>query len=819
MALRDNEDDCDLDVEATVQELLVNEGKAAVDGLDQHVTIKVIQQQAYSSRLSSTAPDLTPSHFRSSPRPPIPRFSQTESVLGKRSASVLDSPLVHHTAKRSRFDHDTILQENIAVASVETPPSAEYDDDLEAVLSKPSAPPLDRASPNASTIPTDGPIIKATPRKTDEPIQQASQAAKDQNKDRAIPVEEAIQSKAPRQPKVAEKSQSGSQVQPPPEKRKREEIQPINASSGTALKPLDMLSDAVKAISDHPVTSVPSQVTQDTVGPSPPEQRSQPSLVQQPNDILKTVPTVGTGGKVSVAPKAAEDPGQKTTKLAKQKDLANTASQLSESVPVKSLSSIENATASSGKKPGAKRKIAGESKTDIEKDQRDSTTADHGTNLVVNAAEVEVSDPKPAAPKSRISDLSTTDSPGEQLSGELQAFHENGPMSTELSKAMKADKTEPKKRGRPRKKTPTATEVTGFTKQGIPKSMSGRMRADAVDTDSSSAPKLPKPKKLSKKAQAVLDAAAAQNSSDTVRGSPEEPAKAAPVSQRQTLPKESSQNTTRILPPGLSQQEIEAIDKDWRASHPPEAPANEDTAAANAKKPSPVPAAPLPPSVIPDPKPAAKQAEPESETTDSGSSDSEASEEETSSSTSPEALQSKTQARPAPKSQAQAASRALPKTTKKPAKASSASTKPKPAPSMSTQPPFRAPVPIKAALPTEGSNLAAIRAALKSTVESAIPRKPVATTNPKTKKSTLAITQDDDDDEDDDSETESEAETEVSKSKAAPRPAVATAKTPIKTAGAAAATIARPDMSIRNKSPSDDDEDSGSEEEDESDDE
>ena len=844
MALRDNEDDCDLDPESTVQELLINEGKAAVDGLDQHVTIKVIhQQQAYSSRLSSTAPDLTPIHFRSSPRPAVPRFPQIESTLGKRPASTSDSSLVDHAAKRSRFNYDTALEENIPVASIETPPSDELDDDLDAAVSKALAPPSGRISPKASRITANGPTVPIHPQRTDGSIEQVAQIDGNPNKDNAIWAEEPIKAKKHQQPKVSKQSQTDSQVQQTPKKRKRDDTQLENVSSATALKPLDMLSGAVNNISNPTATSGPSQAIQGTVGLSPPEQPSQPSLSHRLlNSNVEPVATAETGEGASVPvkasstasqagnvtgqlsndstsnipqPLASENPGGKATKLPKQKAPTKSASKASESVPIKSKPSVADTKTPSEKKPRAKKKGTEALKADIVDGARGSSVADHDTNLAVSGAEVSVSDPKPAAPKSRVSDLSTTDSPGEQLSGELQASHEREPMRADLSKASNTEQKEPKKRGRPKKETTTTTDVTGTTKQGIPKAMAGRMRFDAPDTDSSSAPKPPKPKKLSKKAQAAQDAAAAQNSSDTVRGSPEEPAKAAPASQPQTLPKESSQTTARILPPGYSEQRAEASIKDFKASHPPDTIANTASTAAIVKKPNAVVPPPSPPPVIADPKRAAQQATSESAETESESSEASDSDDETSSSTNPESSQVKTQKKPASKPQSSSQPQWAPR-------AKPVATNSKTAPKASTQLPSSAqatktPVHIAPAPAPEPSGIKAMRAALKSTAESVVPTKSIATTKTTTKKPTLATAQDDDDDDETESETESEAETEVSQSKTAPKAVPAKAKKPVKGADAAAATAARPDMSIRNKSP--DDEESSGSEEDESDDE
>jgi len=72
--LKDNDDDCDLDPELSVTDLLVDEGKAAQDGSDQRVTVKIIQEQGRAIRAGSVVPDLTPAHYQPPTRPPVPKF-------------------------------------------------------------------------------------------------------------------------------------------------------------------------------------------------------------------------------------------------------------------------------------------------------------------------------------------------------------------------------------------------------------------------------------------------------------------------------------------------------------------------------------------------------------------------------------------------------------------------------------------------------------------------------------------------------------------------------------------------------------------------
>jgi hypothetical protein len=96
--IKDNEDDCDLDPEQLVYDLLIDEGKAANDGSDQHVTIKFIQEQGGALRSGSVIPDLTSIHYLPRPRPPIPKFP-TQPVLGKRAGTYGS-----HDSSENRFE-------------------------------------------------------------------------------------------------------------------------------------------------------------------------------------------------------------------------------------------------------------------------------------------------------------------------------------------------------------------------------------------------------------------------------------------------------------------------------------------------------------------------------------------------------------------------------------------------------------------------------------------------------------------------------------------------------------------------------------------
>lgn len=80
--MKDNDDDCDLDPELSVTDLLVDEGKAARDGSDQRVTVKIIQEQGRAVRAGSVIPDLTPAHYQPPARPPVPKFADNKRPHG-----------------------------------------------------------------------------------------------------------------------------------------------------------------------------------------------------------------------------------------------------------------------------------------------------------------------------------------------------------------------------------------------------------------------------------------------------------------------------------------------------------------------------------------------------------------------------------------------------------------------------------------------------------------------------------------------------------------------------------------------------------------
>lgn len=79
--LKDAEDDCDLDLELTVSDLLVDEGKALKDGSDQKRIVLVVVDQGRAVRQGSVIPDLTPLHYQSSIKPPVPKFPGLEKRI------------------------------------------------------------------------------------------------------------------------------------------------------------------------------------------------------------------------------------------------------------------------------------------------------------------------------------------------------------------------------------------------------------------------------------------------------------------------------------------------------------------------------------------------------------------------------------------------------------------------------------------------------------------------------------------------------------------------------------------------------------------
>ena len=120
-------DDFDLDPEQLVSDVFVNEGKADRDGLDQEATIKIIQEQGQAVRQGSVVPDLSPIHYQKRPPPPVPRFSEIPSTLGKRDHDLVNgrfSPGLRYGSKRFRPEEidETHENEDTMIPSVERSP-------------------------------------------------------------------------------------------------------------------------------------------------------------------------------------------------------------------------------------------------------------------------------------------------------------------------------------------------------------------------------------------------------------------------------------------------------------------------------------------------------------------------------------------------------------------------------------------------------------------------------------------------------------------------------------------------------------------------
>lgn len=96
--LKDAEDDCDLDLELTVADLLVDEGKALQDSSDQKRIVLVVVDQGRAVREGSVVPDLTPLHYQPTVKPPVPRFPGAEKRIPEEPAADTRPP------KRRRLD-------------------------------------------------------------------------------------------------------------------------------------------------------------------------------------------------------------------------------------------------------------------------------------------------------------------------------------------------------------------------------------------------------------------------------------------------------------------------------------------------------------------------------------------------------------------------------------------------------------------------------------------------------------------------------------------------------------------------------------------
>lgn len=117
--LKDGAIDADLDPEMSVYDAFVDAGKAATSLDDQSATIKIIREirgQRFDVRQGSVVPDLDNPRFQPRRPPPVPRFSDTNQSLGKRSRDVAfreEDPgrSLTHTSKSVRLTRLDALQE------------------------------------------------------------------------------------------------------------------------------------------------------------------------------------------------------------------------------------------------------------------------------------------------------------------------------------------------------------------------------------------------------------------------------------------------------------------------------------------------------------------------------------------------------------------------------------------------------------------------------------------------------------------------------------------------------------------------------------
>jgi hypothetical protein len=99
-SLKDRED-CDLDPEQLVSDVLLDEGKAASDGYDQEAVFVVVHEPGQPLRHDSVL-DLSLPHYQNRPRPTPPRFTDTTSTLGKRTYSNVETS-AQASDKRSKL--------------------------------------------------------------------------------------------------------------------------------------------------------------------------------------------------------------------------------------------------------------------------------------------------------------------------------------------------------------------------------------------------------------------------------------------------------------------------------------------------------------------------------------------------------------------------------------------------------------------------------------------------------------------------------------------------------------------------------------------
>lgn len=123
--LKDDQDDCDLDPQLYVSDLLLDEGKAQRDGDDQRVTIKVVLEQGRTPREGSVAIGglLDDPQFRlqlqTSSRPPVPKFPAATSSLGKRPPSDYPAWALNGTKRQRQAEILDPLREDSLISSIE----------------------------------------------------------------------------------------------------------------------------------------------------------------------------------------------------------------------------------------------------------------------------------------------------------------------------------------------------------------------------------------------------------------------------------------------------------------------------------------------------------------------------------------------------------------------------------------------------------------------------------------------------------------------------------------------------------------------------
>ena len=144
--LKDDQDDCDLDPQLYVSDLLLDEGRAQRDGHDQRVTIKVVLEQGRTLREGSVAIGgvLDNPEFRlqlqASSRPPVPKFPAVSSTLGKRQPSDYPEWALNGSKRQRHADILEPVREDSLMSSIEREYPAEHLDVVAATQSPPQHP-------------------------------------------------------------------------------------------------------------------------------------------------------------------------------------------------------------------------------------------------------------------------------------------------------------------------------------------------------------------------------------------------------------------------------------------------------------------------------------------------------------------------------------------------------------------------------------------------------------------------------------------------------------------------------------------------------